>query len=149
MRRSESPQSPRENRRGAERTRVSILVLAGLLLSMTSLWMVSGCNVFDGAICTAQFVYGINVTVTRGDTGEAVTQAGLTLEDLDSDYAEAMIESPSGSGVFVGAGERAGRYRLIITAGGFVQRVIDEVVVEDDGCHVIPVALDVELSTTG
>ena len=96
-----------------------------------------------------QFVYGINVTVTRGDTGEAVTQAGLTLEDLDSDYAEAMIESPSGSGVFVGAGERAGRYRLIITAGGFVQRVIDEIVVEDDGCHVIPVALDVELSTTG
>ncbi len=149
MPRSESPQSPRENRRAAKRTRVSILVLTGLILSMTSLWMVGGCNVFGGAICTAQLVYGVNVTVTSGDTGEPVTPASLVLEDLDSDYTEPMEESPSGSGVFVGAGERAGRYRLIVTAGGFVQRVIDEVVVEGGECHVIPVALDIILSTTG
>lgn len=139
----------REDRRLAKRTRVSILILAGLIVAMTLLWMVGGCNAFDGSICTAQFVYGIHATVTDADTGEAVTPAGLTLEDLDSGYTEPMEESPSGSGIFVGAGERAGRYRLIITAGGYVQKVIDEVIVEDGGCHVIPVALDVGLSTTG
>ena len=149
MHSSDSTQLRRENRQSAKRTRISLIVLAALILAMTALWMLGGCNVFRGGICTAQFVYGINATVTDADTGETVTQAGLTLEDLDSDYTEPMMESPSGSGTFVGAGERAGRYRLIVTAGGFVQKVIDEIVVEADQCHVIPVNLDVELSTTG
>ena len=111
--------------------------------------MVGGCNAFDGGICTAQFVYGVNVTLTDAETGEAITPASLLLEGLDPCCAEIMQESPPGSGIYVGAGELAGRYRLIITAGGYVQKVIDEVVVEDGGCHVIPIALDVELSTTG
>jgi hypothetical protein len=146
---SDSARLRRGNRQSTWRTRASIVVLAALILSMTSLWVLGGCNVFGGPICTAQFVYGVTARVVDADTGEVVTPAGLTLEDIESDYTEAMMESPAGSGTFVGAGERAGRYRLIVTAGGFEQKVIDEIVVNADECHVIPVALDVELSSAG
>lgn len=127
---------------------MSIIVLSALILCTTFLWVVGGCALLE-PVCTAQFVYGITAEVVDADTGEAISPASLRLEDLDSDYEEVMMESPPGSGTFVGAGERAGRYRLIATAGGYTQRVLDEIVVNEDVCHVIPVSLEVELSSAG
>lgn len=100
------------------------------------------CLMDEQILCTLEFVYGVNVTVTDSATGEPIEGATLTL--TDGDYSEAMEDLSAGS--YAGAGERAGTYDLTIEAEGFDSALIENIVVESDICHVVPVALDIALT---
>lgn len=107
--------------------------------------VLAGCfRLSDGVICTLQFVYGVNVTVTD-ENGEPVSGATLTL--TEGAYSETMMElGDFQPGVYVGAGERAGTYTLTVDADGFETAVIEDIVVDADICHVIPVTREVSLA---
>ena len=98
-----------------------LLVAVGLTLA--------GCFPIDGIVCTANFVYGMNVTVTAAD-GTPITGATLTL--VENDYQETMQALGDMSpGVYIGAGERGGTYTLSIEADGFETATIDGIFVDD------------------
>lgn len=46
---------------------------------------------------------------------------------------------------FFGAGERAGNYIIEITSNDYQTYISEIIVIEEDECHVIPVALEVSL----
>ena len=100
------------------------------------------CLMDDPIFCTEEFVYGVNVAVTDSATGAPIEGATLTL--TDGDHSETMEELQAGS--YAGAGERAGTYVLTIDAEGFDSMRIENIVVEADICHVVPVALDLALT---
>ena len=108
------------------RVAMAVMLISGLLgVSCVS----------DGPVaCTMQFVYGVNATVADATTGDPISGATLTL--TEGDYVEVMEEVQDGS--YVGAGERAGTYSLMIEADGFVTGTITGIVVTEDECHVIP-----------
>ena len=95
----------------------------------------------DRIACTEIFVYGVNVSVTD-EADEPVTGAVLTL--TDGDYSKTMQELAEGG--YVGAGERAGTYTLIVEADGFEPATIEGIIVDADECHVIPQARAITLS---
>lgn len=112
-----------------------------LLVSIASL-AAEGCfRIFDGVVCTEIFVYGVNVTVTD-ENGDPVSGATLTL--TEGDFSETMEELRAGE--YVGAGERAGAYTLTVEAAGFEPVAVDDIVVDADECHVIPVTRLVSLT---
>ena len=112
-----------------------------MLVSMMCL-LVPGCFRFDdGVFCTEIFVSGVNVSVTD-ENGDPISGATLTL--TEGDFSETMIELRAGE--YVGAGERAGTYTLTIEAEDFEPVTIDDIVVDADECHVIPVMLEVSLT---
>ena len=115
------------------RTRLWILMTVGLVLC--------GCPGFLGPVCTANFAYGVNATVTDAVTGEPVADATLILSA--GSYQETMQAFPDGD--FVGAGERAGTYTLTASAPGYQDLTIDSIVVTADECHVRGVHVDVPL----
>ncbi len=93
-----------------------------------------------GLICTGVFVYGVTLTVQDG-AGDPVAGATVTL--TSGRFSETMMEQWPGE--YVGAGERAGTYSLRIEADGFASETLTDIVVDEDECHVIPVALQVTL----
>ncbi len=115
------------------------------VVSLVTLFLVGCPPVNTGVVCTEIFVYGLNVTITDGN-GDPVSGGTLTL--VDGDYTEIMMEiDPMGqSGVYVGAGERAGTYSLTIEADGFDTVTLDEITIGADECHVIPVELALSLT---
>ena len=113
--------------------------------SLVTLFLLGCPAVMDPVICTEIFVFGLNVTITDGN-GDSVSGATLTL--VEGDYTEIMMEiDPMGqSGVYVGAGERAGTYSLTIEADGFDTVTLDDIPIDADVCHVIPVELVLSLT---
>ncbi len=97
-----------------------------------------------GIVCTEIFIYGINLTLTD-EAGEPITGATVTL--TSGDFSETMLDL--GSGVYAGAGERAGTYSMLIEADGFGSETVADIVVDADECHVIPVAREVALTAAG
>lgn len=138
---------------GRERAAFGRLVGTGLwfspradcLLFLALSGAVGGCFYLeDGVVCTAVFVYGVSVTVADV-SGEPVAGATLTL--TEDEYSEMMEQiDPLRPGVYVGAGERAGMYTLTVEADGFEPATIENVSVDEDECHVIPVSRDVTLT---
>lgn len=117
-------------------------IVKSIPVLLTILVLVGGCFVLPGGIvCTEQFVYGVNVSVSD-ENGDAVTGATLTL--TDGDYTETMDEISDGE--YVGAGERAGTYSLTVEAAGFESVTIDDIEVNADECHVLPESREVELT---
>ena len=116
-----------------------------LMVLLTTSVLFAGCSSFwpDGRACTMLYAYGVSANVTDADTGEAVTNATLTLQD--GDYTEVMEGSPSGG--YVGAGERPGTYTLTIEVPGVPSETVPDIVVGFDGCHVIGVALDIQVES--
>lgn len=113
-----------------------------LLVVSAVTFIFSSCGlIFDGAVCTAVFVYGLNVTVVD-ENGDPVSGATLTL--TEGDYSEVMEELRPGE--YAGAGERRGTYTLAVEADGFEPVTIEDIVIDADACHVIPVARDVTLT---
>lgn len=97
----------------------------------------------NGVVCTEEFVYGLNVYVEDTQTNQVLTQ-GVTVIAVDNDYEETLMLI-EGSNSFVGAGERDGVYILEISAVGYQTYTSEEIVLEHDGCHVIPKIIDVDL----
>src|SRR5688572_23654555 len=74
--------------------------------------------------CTDLFAYGLTVIVTDSTTGERICDATVTV--TDGAFAE-TLEPPlqSETCAYVGAGERAGTYRVEATKPEFVGDVAD------------------------
>jgi hypothetical protein len=105
----------------------------------------TGCPIYDdgGVICTEIFVYGLNVTVTDAATGGVIEGATLTL--TEGDFTETMMEVNPGD--YVGAGERAGTYILTVEAEGYATQTVEDITIDADECHVIPVTENVALTS--
>ncbi len=92
--------------------------------------------------CTAIFVSGVNVSLTNIQTGAPISGATLTL--TEGSYNETLQELQPGQ--YTGAGERAGTYSLIVATDGFGTETRDNIFVDADQCHVIPVTLDITMT---
>jgi len=91
-----------------------------------------------GVVCTLQFVYGLSVIVQDAETGVRVCDAQVTA--VAGSYRETLMGSgSSGDCSYAGAGERAGVYDLSASRAGYTSTVSNNIRVDADVCHVIPV----------
>lgn len=100
-----------------------------------------GCGIVGPEACTAEFVYGIEVTVTDRDSGQSVVNglSGTTVED------GVVSDMMAFGNRLYGAGENAGLHAVIVNAPGYQQWSADRVRVEDGRCHVSTTELDAAL----
>lgn len=106
----------------------------------------------NDAICTADFRYGLNVTVLDAATGAPVPRPMLIVatEGTFADTSQFAL-STSAAPAFPSwplLGERAGKYSVRVRATGYQEWRQDNVVITRDVCHVIPVALTARLVRT-
>jgi hypothetical protein len=98
----------------------------------------------DERACTAQFVYGLAVTVQDVASGQRICDADVVA--VDGSYRETLRPfGPSESCTYSGAGERAGVYELSASKTGFRLASVAGVRVASDPCHVIPVPVTMAL----
>jgi hypothetical protein len=112
-----------------------------VLLAFSAASVTSGCLV--GGACTTELRYGVNVTVRNARTGVNIDNAVVTI--VEGSYREPLTD-PARSGVYVGAGERAGTYTLTVTATGFQPAAPRTLTVSAGECHVSPVSVTVDLT---
>jgi len=94
--------------------------------------------------CTAQFVYGLAVTVQDRVTGQRICDAQVTA--MSGSYRETLDpRGPAESCTYAGAGERRGVYDLIASKSGYISTSQSNIRVDADECHVIPVRVTLEL----
>jgi len=97
-----------------------------------------------GVVCTTQFVYGLTVTVREKSSGQRVCDAEVVA--LAQAHRETLMPfGPSDACTYSGAGERPGVYDLRATRTGFREAAVGGVAVGANECHVIPVAVVLEL----
>lgn len=116
--------------------RRSLLVLGAVSLAACG-------ETLEPIACTEQFVYGLNVTVVDALTG-AQRAEGSTLTLREGSWEEVVTEV-FGNNTLSAAGERAGTYVVTVTRDGYQSWIETEVTVNEDECHVIPVALLAQL----
>jgi hypothetical protein len=110
-------------------------------LVAVSLTIIASC---DGpGDCTLIALPGLRVVVVSDVDGGPVSE-GLRVVGRDGAYEEQLSGAP-GSNSRWGAFERAGNYDLTVEATGFVTQTVENVRVREDGCHVIPKDLTVEM----
>lgn len=102
----------------------------------------------DDIACTLVLVQGLNVTVRDSVTGiPAGRQATVVAQD--GSYSETLQFLGNiivtDSLTFMGAGERAGTYRITVTKAGYQTWTRNGILVVRDVCHVHPVAMEVRL----
>ena len=100
---------------------------------------VAACKGTSAPVCTLEARAGINLTVVD-QAGQPVTNA--VAQAREGDYVE--ILQRTGPGILFGVFERKGDYDVSVTAPGF-KEWREDVEVEADECHVIPVRLTVRL----
>ena len=108
--------------------------------------MLMGCytgGIAEPIACTAQFVYGLNVTVLDQSTAAAIA-ADATMTLREDAHEEVVTDSWDGA-TLSGAGERPGIYAVTVDHPGYQTWNMAGVVVTADDCHVIPVSLTAEL----
>ena len=93
--------------------------------------------------CTAQFVFGLTVTVRdQSTTLPKAEDATLTLRE--GAYVEVVMDSWDGT-TLVGAGERPGTYAVTVEHPGYEVWTRAGVEITEDECHVIPVSITADL----
>ena len=92
-------------------------------------------------VCTAEFVYGVQITAVDSATNQALTE-GVSGSLVDGTFTEAMILAGN---ILLGAGEREGTYTATVEASGYATWNRSDIVVTADPCHVIPVELEAQL----
>jgi hypothetical protein len=97
-----------------------------------------------GPICTQIFVYGVTAVITNSDSGAEITDATAILSE--GDFTETLMKQNGNQ--YVGAGERAGDYKLVVTAPGYEAKTIDSIKVTADECRVTPQRVEVKLDPT-
>lgn len=114
-----------------------------LLAGVLAITLTSGCDdVFDpGPACTADFRYGLNITVRDG-SGAPAAQGSIGIA-RDGDHEETL--EVIGAETMAGAGERPGTYDVTISKTGYITWSAESVTVTADECHVIPVTLQANL----
>lgn len=111
---------------------------------------VGACDVLDSpdVICTANFVFGLVVTVQDSASG-APSASGAQLIAQEGAYADTAGFPPNRPDLdtlpLVGAGERPGTYTVTVRKSGFHDWVRSGLVVTADECHVHPVQLTARL----
>jgi hypothetical protein len=94
-----------------------------------------------GVICTAIAVSSLNVTVRDTATGQSVCDAEVTALQGNDTYALRR----TGDCRYAGPEERSGVFELRAVRAGYQAASRGNVRVDRDECHVIPVALTVDL----
>lgn len=106
------------------------------------------CGAVDEPVfCTEEFRYGIQLTAVDAGTDRSL-MIGAGGEVVDGAHREALQVMPSPAtehSVMVGAGERAGRYRVTVSHPGYREWSQENVLVTADACHVNPVILEARL----
>ena len=96
---------------------------------------------FVGPACTADFRYGLSITVL--DELGRPAAAGATGLAVDGEFTDTL--EVFGADTMVGAGERAGTYDITISKPGHMTWSAENVTVTADECHVHGVALQANL----
>ena len=104
----------------------------------------SGCG---RAACSADYRYGLVVTVIRPSTATRICDATVTATDDGYRETLAVAQTSSDDGgagcVYQGAGERAGTYTIQVHVDSS-DKVVGGIVVTRDECHVIPRAVTID-----
>ena len=117
-------------------------------IAVLSAMCVTGCTgapqAPGGTVCTAQFVYGLAVTVNDASTGRPVCDAQVTA--VSGSYRETLLTFGSSANCsYAGAGERPGVYDLAASKAGYTTASQNGVRVVADECHVIPARVTLDL----
>lgn len=116
-----------------------------------------GCELVSAGVkvCTAEFRYGLAVYVKDANTGAwAASGARLLTTDMQGTPVDTVNAWPSAAPAgkhewdavrLLGAGERAGVYRVFVRKPGFADWVRVGVRVSEDDCHVRTVNLLAQL----
>jgi hypothetical protein len=124
--------------------RVSILAVVLLAVGGAGCMGSDSPRMPGGVACTAQFVYGLAVTVLDRATGQRVCDAEVVA--VAGSYREALSAfGPPDACTYAGAGERADVYELRASRPGFRPATVTGIRVGADECHVIPARVTVEL----
>jgi hypothetical protein len=100
----------------------------------------------DPVVCTAIAVSSLNVTVRDAATGTRVCDAAVVAVQQGGERHDLMPFVPDAqSCVYSGPWERAGVFEVRASRGGYEAASVAGVRVTADECHVIPVALTVDL----
>lgn len=103
--------------------------------------LAGGCAPFEYA-CTENLVFGLSITV-KADDGTRICSAKVTA--IDGAYREELQTFPGPECVFVGAGERPGKYRIEVERRGFEKAALNDVEVTSDTCHVTAQTREIQL----
>jgi hypothetical protein len=118
-----------------------------LLLCFAPLLLASTCENDNNQIyCTDQFVYGLTVNVLDSNNGNPLIE-GVEVKAIDGDYQEILMSMPDIGNLFIGAGERAGNYTIIVTKDRYQTYTSNPIVLTRDVCHVIPQSLTINLQS--
>jgi hypothetical protein len=95
--------------------------------------------------CTAQYVYGLTVMVHDKATGQPICDAQVTtiVSATETETLKLLDFPPECR--YVGAGERAGVYGISVVKEGYAPATLNNIRVDRDSCHVIPVRLTIAL----
>lgn len=119
-----------------DRNRVFVAAAAALGIGL------AGCGEEGlGPVCTAQAVFGINLTVLDG-SGSPAAQGAVGVA-IEGSFTDTLITI--GDSDMAGAVERPGTYDITVSKPGHTSWSASGVTVSADECHVIPVHFDVAL----
>ncbi|MFL9844085.1 carboxypeptidase-like regulatory domain-containing protein [Flavobacterium rhizosphaerae] len=103
---------------------------------------VAACSSDDDSSDNCTDVYTAGLIVTVQDGGVMMTD-GVTVTATDGDYIEELALQTDMK--FHGAFERAGTYKVTVTAAGYQPYVSEDLMVDEDECHVITEEITVQL----
>lgn len=92
--------------------------------------------------CTLEARAGINLTVVDSTTGQPISNASATARE--GAFQETLQPSPSHE--LFGLFERKGTYDVVVSAPDYQTWRAENVIVDADECHVIPVRLTARLA---
>lgn len=120
-----------------DRGRALLIALAAALG-----FVLTACGDGVGPVCTAEAVFGLNLSV-RDISGAPAAQGAIGVA-IDGAYADTL--EVFGDTQMAGAVERAGTYEVTVSKPGYATWTTTGVTVTEDECHVIPVLLVVDLT---
>ncbi len=110
--------------------------------------LATACTMPNDVVCTAEFRYGLNITVVDSITVSPPASATLLVRSgtfADSVGPQAPFQFAPPVLILSTAGERAGTYDVTIKSPGYRDWIRSGIEVTADVCHVHPVALTAKL----
>lgn len=113
--------------------------------------LVAGCGPLTSVACTADFRYGLNVTVVDSVTNAPpasallVARTGTVVDSVGPVAPQPLVLNGPPTLQLAAAGERPGTYDLTVRAPGYREWTRTGVKVTADECHVRGIALTARL----